>query len=85
MIARIFLASALLSGCAAFEASEADCRGMDWRARGESDGFGGHPPQDLSLARQCARHGVAIAQAEYLEAWARGHDEHMRLKTMNCD
>jgi hypothetical protein len=75
----------LLSGCAAWDLSEADCRGMDWAERGERDGYGGHPPQDLTLASRCARHGVAIAHSEYLEAWARGHDEHMRLKTMNCD
>jgi hypothetical protein len=75
----------LLAGCAAFDFSEAECRAVNWYARGESDGFGGHPPQDLRLARQCARHGVAISQADYARGWGVGYDEHLRLKSMKCD
>jgi len=68
-----------LCGCAA------DCTSPDWQARGHQDGYGGHPPQDLVLARQCGRLGVQISQADYLKGWEVGHDEHVRLKTMNCD
>lgn len=75
----------LLAGCAAFDFSEAECRAINWSERGERDGFGGHPPQDLRLARQCGRHGVTIAQADYERGWAIGHDEHVRLKSMKCD
>jgi hypothetical protein len=69
----------LLAGCAAFDLSEADCRGANWHERGERDGFGGHPPQIVRLTQQCARHGVTVAEADYLKGWALGHDEWDRL------
>ena len=72
-----------LAGCAAFDLSEADCRSANWYQRGERDGYGGHPMQDLRLVQQCGRYGVAVARAEYAKGWAIGHDEHERLKTMN--
>jgi uncharacterized protein DUF2799 len=75
----------LLGGCSALTFSEADCRGMNWQQRGHDDGFGGHPPQDLRLVRQCARYGVQVAQADYAKGWAVGNDEHVRLKAMKCD
>ena len=46
---------ALLCGCAAFSFTEAECRSMNWQQRGYADGYGGHPPQDLRLARECGR------------------------------
>jgi hypothetical protein len=73
----------LLAGCSALEVSEPDCRSADWYQRGARDGYGGHPMQDLRLARQCERYGIAVARAEYAKGWAVGHDEHERLKTMN--
>jgi hypothetical protein len=75
----------LLAGCAAFSPSASECRSMDWASRGYADGYGGHPPQDLRLSHQCARHGIAVAQADYLGGWAMGYDEHQRLKTLKCD
>lgn len=82
---RYLLMMLLLGGCAAFELTDADCRGANWYQRGEHDGYGGHPPQDLRFTRQCARHGIVVAQADYLKGWAVGHDEHMRLKSDKCD
>ena len=73
----------LLAGCGALSVSESDCRSADWYQRGERDGYGGHPMQDLRLAEQCKRYGVAVARADYAKGWAVGHDEHERLKTMN--
>lgn len=73
----------LVAGCAAFDPTEAECRSANWHERGERDGYGGHPMQDLRLARQCGRYGVAVARAEYAKGWAVGHDQHDRLKTMN--
>ncbi len=70
--AALLLLALALGGCA-------DCTGLDWQARGYRDGFGGHPPQDMLLARQC---GAQVLQDEYLKGWAVGHDEHERLKTM---
>lgn len=70
----------LLAGCAL---SESDCRSANWYLRGERDGYGGHPPQDMRLAQQCARYGIAVAEADYRRGWATGHDEHERLRTMN--
>lgn len=69
----------LLSGCAV------DCTNLDWQGRGYRDGYDGHPPQDLRLVQQCAARGVQVSQADYLKGYALGHDEHERLKTMNCD
>jgi hypothetical protein len=65
-----------LGGCAV------DCATSDWQARGYRDGYDGHPPQDLVLVRHC---GAQVAQADYLKGYEVGHDEHLRLKTMNCD
>ena len=45
---------------------------MNWYQLDYSDGWGEHPQQIEGLARQCARHGVAAARAEYLEGWAAG-------------
>jgi hypothetical protein len=72
-------ALALLSGCAAWATSEADCRGMNWHQRGYDDGYFGNPPQDLRLARDCARFGVQVSESRYLEGWRAGHDEWDRL------
>lgn len=76
---------ALLGGCAAWDLTEAECRGMNWYARGESDGRSGHPPQDIRLGQQCGRYGVAASETDYLKGWEVGHDEWDRLKTMKDD
>ena len=75
----------LVAGCAAFSLSEADCRTMDWQQQGFDDGFGGHPPQDLRLAQQCAKYRLVVAEADYAKGWSAGNDEHIRLKSMKCD
>ena len=72
------LLSALLAGCAVFPITEADCR-VNWEQRGYADGFGGHPPQDLRLARECGRLGIQISESEYLMGWRAGYDEWYRL------
>lgn len=69
----LFLLVVGLYGCAS------DCSNQDWRARGYADGFGGHPPQDLRLARDCARVGVQVSESRYLEGWREGYDEWYRL------
>ena len=79
------IALSLLAGCAAFDFTEAECRAINWHERGERDGFGGHPMQIMRLERQCARHGVMVAQTEYARGWEIGYDEHLRLKSMKCD
>ena len=68
-----------LAGCAAFALSEAECRSANWYQRGERDGFGGHPTQIVRLTQQCAKHGVVVAEADYLKGWEAGHDEWDRL------
>jgi hypothetical protein len=75
----LLLVVVLVPGCGALALGEADCRAMDWYQRGYDDGYFGHPPQDLSLARQCAPHGVRVADSRYLEGWRLGHDEWDRL------
>jgi Protein of unknown function (DUF2799) len=70
---------ALLSGCAAFTFTEAECRGMNWQERGYRDGYGGHPPQDLRLARECGRFGVQVPESQYATGWRAGYDEWYRL------
>lgn len=76
--AALFLLLAL-SGCALFPLEEADCRGVNWERRGYADGLGGHPRQDLRLARECGRLGIQISQSEYLKGWDAGYDEWYRL------
>jgi hypothetical protein len=69
----------LLSGCAVWPIGEAECRVASWQQRGYADGYGGHPPQDLRLARECGRRGIQISQSQYLEGWRAGYDEWYRL------
>lgn len=59
--------------------SEAECRSINWQQRGYADGFGGHPPQDLRLARECGRFGIQVSESRYFEGWHAGYDEWYRL------
>jgi hypothetical protein len=80
VIARLALMAVLLSGCALFPLSEADCRPASWQQRGYDDGYGGHPPQDWRLVEECGRRfGIPVPQNEYLQGWRDGHDEWYRL------
>lgn len=56
----------VLFGCALWPIGEAECKPASWHQRGYDDGFGGHPRQDLRLASECRRFGVAVPQEEYL-------------------
>jgi len=76
---RLAMTFLLLTGCAIFPLTEADCKPASWERRGYADGFGGHPPQDLRLARECGRLGIPIPQSEYLKGWRDGYDEWYRL------
>jgi hypothetical protein len=69
----------LLSGCALWPLTEADCKGVNWQQRGYRDGFAGHPPQDLRLDRECGRFGVQVSEADYFRGWRDGYDEWYRL------
>jgi len=69
----------LLSGCALFPVSEADCRPASWRQRGYDDGYFGNPPQDMRLIQECRRYGISVPQSEYLAGWRDGYDEWYRL------
>jgi hypothetical protein len=69
----------MVSGCALWPISEGECGVASWEQRGYADGFGGHPPQYLRLARECKRFGVEVREAEYLEGWQAGYDEWYRL------
>ena len=75
----LVLLSLLLAGCALFPLQEKDCVGVNWEQRGYADGYGGHPPQYLRLARECPRFGVTVPEAEYTRGWNAGHDEWDRL------
>lgn len=76
---RYAIGALFLSGCAVWPLGEADCKGVNWQQRGYDDGFGGHPPQYLRLARECPRFGVEVPEAEYFKGWRAGHDEWDRL------
>jgi len=69
LIARFLLCS-LVAGCAV------DCTDSDWKERGYRDGRGGHPPQDLRIARHCP----GFSDAAYLDGWRDGYDEYDRRK-----
>jgi hypothetical protein len=79
MMARLGTACLLMPGvlwsCALFPISEAECKPPSWRERGYDDGFGGHPPQDLRLAKECRRFGVEVSEADYLAGYGLGRWE----------
>jgi hypothetical protein len=45
----------LACGRALWPISEAECTVASWQQRGYADGYGGHPPQYLRLARHDGR------------------------------
>ena len=69
----------VLGGCALWPLPEADCRGVNWQQRGYADGYGGHPPQYLRLARECPRFGVEVSEVDYYKGWQDGRFEWERL------
>jgi hypothetical protein len=73
------LLALLLSACALFPLSEADCRPASWQQRGYDDGYFGNLPQDMRLSQECARFGIQVAQSDYLAGWRAGYDEYDRL------
>jgi len=75
----IALLALLLSACALFPLSEADCRPASWQQRGYDDGYFGNLPQDMRLSQECGRFGVQVASADYLDGWRAGYDEWDRL------
>jgi hypothetical protein len=69
-----------LGACALFPLGEADCRGVNWEARGYQDGFRGHPEQYLRLESECRqRFGVVVDEAAYFKGWKDGRFEWDRL------
>jgi hypothetical protein len=75
----IALLASLLSACALFPLSEADCRPASWQQRGYDDGYFGNLPQDMRLSQECARFGIQVAENDYLAGWRAGYDEYDRL------
>ena len=69
----------LLTGCALFPLTEADCKGVSWQQRGYNEGFAGHPPQYMRLASECTRFGVEVSEADYYKGWQDGRFEWERL------
>ena len=70
-------ASVLCAGCAGI--GDADCRGANWYDMGARDALVyGLRPQVDQYAAQCARHGVALAEKEYLAGWIDGQRERER-------
>jgi hypothetical protein len=69
----------LLSACAVFPLSEADCRPASWHQRGYNDAYFGNIPQDMRLARECGRLGITVPTDEYMAGWREGYDEWDRL------
>jgi hypothetical protein len=84
MMARLGTACLLmlgvLWGCALFPIGEAECKPPSWQQRGYDDGFGGAPPQDLRLVKECReRFGVEVPQKAYLAGYREGYIEYERL------
>src|SRR5262245_59981856 len=75
----LVLVTVLLSGCAGFIYSEADCKKADWRALGYDHGYFGSTPQITRLQYDCGSHGIAVAETEYFAGWKDGYDEWDRL------
>ena len=71
----------LLSGCAAMQMSEADCRKADWYQLGKRDAdmYGSRSMQD-QYTHQCAAYGVKIDAQAYALGWDDGNMEY-RQKT----
>jgi hypothetical protein len=67
-------AGALSAGCTTI--SDAQCRSADWYKVGERDGLiHGLRPQVDIYAHQCGRHGVQVAENEYMAGWTDGYRE----------
>jgi hypothetical protein len=63
----------LLCGCAGMD--ESGCRGADWYDLGFRDALLALRPQDEVYAEACARHGVTVDGARYIQGWREGKYE----------
>ena len=66
-------ACVLAAGCTTVTDSE--CRSTNWYDLGFRDAILALQPQELSYAEACARHGVKIDSARYLQGWTEGRYE----------
>jgi len=83
--ARIAAVALLLSGCAVFPLSEADCRPASWRQVGYDDGYFGNIVQVVRFIQECRRYGFEVMHAENLEGWADGYLEWDRRTGMDVN
>jgi len=70
---RLLVVAILLAGCAAPDAST--CRSADWYDLGFRDAIFGLQRQEDQYADQCARHGVKMDVARYVQGWREGKYE----------
>ena len=67
----------LLGGCAGL--ADGECRAANWYQMGARDALVyGLRPQIDQYAAQCARHGVELAEKDYLAGWIDGARERER-------
>jgi hypothetical protein len=70
----------LVTSCALFPLSEAECKPASWYDSGYAHGFGGSHKQDLRLVPECReRYGAAVDVEQYSAGWQEGHNEWDRL------
>lgn len=67
------LVGAVLGGCAGM--GEADCRSADWYDLGFRDAILAMRPRDAQYADACAKHGVTVDGARYVQGWREGKYE----------
>jgi len=83
MRAFFLLLTVAVTGCAGMEAAE--CRGANWYDLGFRDAIFGIQPQHDLYEPQCARHGVALDRARYVEGWLDGDFEFHHRKNESVD
>ena len=73
----LLTATLLAAGCAAM--SESECRSASWYELGEREALiYGLRPQIDQYAYQCAKHGIAASEKDYIAGWLVGNGERIR-------
>ena len=71
----LILAALFVTGCAAQQLTENECRRANWYERGWNDAMMGNRPQIDRYNQECTRFGAAPGEQDYMNGWAAGYGE----------
>jgi hypothetical protein len=74
-LARLLLLGACVLAAGCSTPTDTDCRNADWYQLGFRDAILATQRQEDAYAHACARHGVKVDSARYVQGWVEGKYE----------